>query len=572
MRFIKIRSFIFWSLLCVFNGVFSQEEVLKIPDSLTGKSYKYLHDHFLKNRSDTLVAKLYLNTILTKATIANDGVTKSEALIRLSSYANDDEEKLTIIKQSIAESTSVDSIYAIPALNSLGLYYQSRYDYEKALEHYFRVLKLSIVGGFKDYEIVALDNIAEIKLEIGKYKEALDLYRKGFYLEHNKAEKNHISILGSSLSLSESFRYTKQYDSASYYYTTIIDDVRKKYTTRLSKALINEGINLYHKGGYEEAALLLREGMSHVNFNSRFDIKYYILANYYIGEILQESENKKAAQYFLKVDSLLTKHNAIIPEVKNAYVTLIESYKEIGNQEKQLYFQSKLLHFNEVISTRNLKISNIINTDFDTPQLLKKRDDLIKSLQFKNQYLASEKILLLLLLFLVLLVLGVLYLKHKKYKQRFNHILKEVENQDTLDKNIGSPASSKKLSIDSQLVEDILHRLQAFESKKGFLKNTVTITGLARKLSTNTKYLSKVINTHKKKTFITYINDLRIDYVLKELQINYTLQQYTLFGIAKEIGFNSADSFSAAFKKKTGISPSYYIKNLKSIKKERVIL
>lgn len=569
MRFIKIRSFIFWSLLCIYGAMYSQGEILKIPDSLEGKSYQYLHNHFLKNSNDTLVAKMYLNAILTKATIAADGITKSQALIRLSSYAKNDTEKLTLIKQSIAESNSVDSLYSIPSYNSLGLYYQSRYDYEKALEHYFKVLNLSIVSGFKDFEIIALDNIAEIKSEIGEYEEALDLYRKGYYLENNKKEKNHILILGSSLSLSESFRHTKQYDSASYYFNKVIDDVRQKYTDRLSKALINEGINLYYKKAYEEAELLLREGMYHVNFNSHFDVKYYILGNYYMGEILQASENKKAEQYFLKVDSLLTTHNAIIPEVKDIYTTLIDTYKETDNQKKQLYFQDRLIHFNDKIASRNLKVSNKINTEFDTPKLLKKRDNLIKSLQTKNKYLSSAKITLSVLLILVLLILSILYVKHQKQKQRFKQILKEINTKDKPQKTKDKSASNQKLSIDSQLVKDILHRLQAFESKKGFLKNTVTITVLARKLSTNTKYLSKVINTYKGKSFITYINDLRIEYVLKELQVNHTLQQYTLFGIAKEIGFNSADSFSTAFKKKTGISPSYYIKN---IKKKGVVL
>ncbi|MFC4634918.1 helix-turn-helix domain-containing protein [Dokdonia ponticola] len=552
--------------------MYSQGEILKMPDSLEEKSYKYLNDRFLENRNDTLMATLYLNTIVAKGIVNDDKIAKSHALVRLSSYAVNDKEKLDYIQQSIAESNSVDSLYSIPSYNSLGLYYQANYDYEKALEEYVRVLKLSITRGVENYEIIALDNIAEIKQEIGQYKEALDLYRKGFYLEQNKEDKNPILILGSSLSLSESFRHNKQYDSASYYYASVIDDVRQKYPTKLSKALINEGINLYHKNEYKEAKILLQEGMVHVNFNSHFDVKYYILANYYTGKMLQVSSDKKAEQYFLKVHALLLKHNATIPELKDVYTTLINAYKETGDQKKQLYFQDRLIYFNEVIAARNLKVSNKINTEFDTPKLLKKRDKLIKSLRTKNEYLNTVKIILSVLLVVMLIVLSVLYIKHKKQKKRFKQILKEIDNQEQPQKTKSTSASSQKLNIDPQLVEDILERLQVFESKKGFIKNTITIAILAKKLSTNTKYLSKIINAYKGKTFITYINDLRIEYVLKELQMNPKLQQYTLYGIAKEIGFNSADSFSTAFKKKTGISPSYYMKNLKNIKKEKVAL
>lgn len=567
MYFIKIRVFIFWSLLFLYIGVYAQTESLKIPDSLKGKSYKYLYDHFYKNINDTLLSELYLNTYLSKATLNKDGVNKSLALSLLSHYAMDDESKRTLIEQSILESNRVDSTFSVSPYNTLGVYYYYRYDYDKALQQFLMVLRLSIKNNDEIFEIIALNNIAEIKSDIGKNKEALELYKKSFFLEQNRKDIDEASIVESSLSLSESFRYNTQYDSASYYYNKVIDKTRRKYTFALGKALINEGINLYYKEDSEQGEALIKEGISHVDPNS----KYYILAHYYLGKLSQKDQKDTAKGYFLKVDSLLTKDDIVIPEISNVYTDLINYYKEIGDQKKQLLFLNKLVAFNEVATTRTLKISDRITTEFDTPQLLKNRDELINKLQTKNRNLITEKILLTLLLVLVIIGLTTQYLKHKKYKQRFKNIIKEIDNEEKPQENTDKSTSITKLTIDSQLVKDILRRLQVFESKNGFLKNTITITSLARKLSTNTKYLSKIINTYKGKTFITYINDLRIDYVLKELHINTTLQQYTLLGIAKEIGFNSADSFSTAFKKKTGISPSYYIKNLKNIKKEKVL-
>ncbi|GGG29620.1 transcriptional regulator [Dokdonia pacifica] len=572
MCFIKIRSFIFWSLLCLYTSSNAQDETQHIPDSLEGKSYKYLNDRFLENRNDTTLVRIYLNTLIAKAIINDDKIAKSHGLIRLSSYAINDEEKLNYIQESIAESNAVDSTYAIPSYNSLGIYYYVRYDYEKALQQYITVLNLSIKKGIKSYEVNALDNIGKIKLDIGKYKEALAIYRKCFYLDQSSDDEKELSILESSLGLSESFRYNKQYDSASYYYEKVIKRVREEYPLRLSKALINEGINLYHKNEKEAAEILLRDGMSHVNFNSQYELKYYTLANYYLGEMIQSSDRKMGENYFLKVDSLVTKYDFSIAEVKGAYTTLIANYKAKDDYKKQSYFQSKLLHFNEVITTRNLTVSNQLNAEFDTPRLLKSRQELIESLKNKNRQLSLEKILLAIVLVLAIGLFLLQYLKNKKYKKRFENIIKEIDITAKQEKDFDKIPNTSKLTIDVQLVKDILNKLDVFESKKGFLKNSITITSLARKLSTNTKYLSKIVNTYKGKTFITYINDLRIEFILKELKVNSTLQRYTMMGIAEEAGFNSADSFSTAFKKKTGISPSYYIKKIKNIEKEEMML
>jgi len=553
-----------------FNAcVFGQHQVTQTPDTLKKESYEYLYDRFLQNKNDTLKAKFYLNIYLNKANDLSDGLGKSLALNMLSNYAINDEEKLTLIKQSIKESNSVDSLFSFSAYNTLGIYYHQRYDYEKAFKNYLKVMRLSLKNGNKNYEVTALNNIAEIKNDIGKNIEALGLYKKCLYIEKGKENQN--SIIEISLNLSESFRYAKEYDSASYYYNRVIGKVRQENSYLLNKALINEGINQYYKNEFSQAETLLNEGITYVNLNSKGHKKYYILANYYLGKLSEYYQRKNTEEYFLKVDSLLTTDNIVIPQVQDAYNYLITYYKENNNSQKEVHYLNKLVKFNEIVSTRNINVSNKINSEFDTPELLKNRDTLIKSLQTKNKDLTIEKTSLIIVLLIIISLCILQYQKQKKYKQRFEDVIKEVNRKNVSQKREINKSQVTSLTIDVEIVNNILKRLETFESKKGFLKSTITIRSLAKKISTNTKYLSKVINTHKEKSFINYINDLRIDYILKELQINSTLQRYKIVGVAKEAGFNSADSFSTAFKKKTGISPSYYIKSLKNKKKEKVL-
>ncbi|WP_046755024.1 helix-turn-helix domain-containing protein, partial [Kordia jejudonensis] len=52
---------------------------------------------------------------------------------------------------------------------------------------------------------------------------------------------------------------------------------------------------------------------------------------------------------------------------------------------------------------------------------------------------------------------------------------------------------------------------------------------------------------------------------LEKLKEDKLFRSYDIKSIASELGFKSPDSFSRAFKNKTGIYPSYYIKNINKI-------
>ncbi|WP_262708811.1 helix-turn-helix domain-containing protein [Flavobacterium anhuiense] len=87
---------------------------------------------------------------------------------------------------------------------------------------------------------------------------------------------------------------------------------------------------------------------------------------------------------------------------------------------------------------------------------------------------------------------------------------------------------------------------------------------LSTTFESNSKHVSKVVNVYKEKSFTQYINDLRIEFAINQLQVNNKLRKYTVQALALEFGFNNAESFSTAFYKKTGIKPTYFIKELDS--------
>ncbi|WP_299683058.1 tetratricopeptide repeat protein [uncultured Dokdonia sp.] len=557
-------------LWCINSCVYGQHQVLKVPDSLKENTYIDLYNKYKKHISDTARSTLYLNTFLSKATNENNSINKALALNELSYYADNKRDKLALIKQSLSESNRVDSIHSIPAYNNLGLYYQDYYEYGNALEQYLKVVSLAQKGNDNVYEGIALNNIAKLRTAIGDYDEALILYKRGYELKKKQGDISEETIVITSLELAESYRYNKKYDSASYYYDEVIALVKEKYPYVLSTAKINEGINKYYKGDYKQAQQLLEEGISLINLNSSYYLKYYIRAQFYLAKMSESLDKERSISYYQRIDSLLTKVAIVIPEVRETYEFLEFNYEKNNDYVGQLYAINKLLKFDSITTARKINTSYKINTEFDTPELLRSKEVLIEKLESKNHNLNLNFILLLIGMVITLIGIVMQYRRHKIYKKRFEKLLDTLNNKTIEISNIEVEKVSRNLNIDPEIISSILNKLQAFELKNDFLKKTITITSLAKKLSTNTKYLSNVINTYKGKTFVQYINDLRIEYILQELKVNPKLHHYTILSIAKEASFNSVNSFTTAFRKKTGISPSYYIKNLKSKQKDDI--
>ena len=152
-----------------------------------------------------------------------------------------------------------------------------------------------------------------------------------------------------------------------------------------------------------------------------------------------------------------------------------------------------------------------------------------------------------------------------------------VINKDVVSKKISKTKSESKteakqkstklaINISSKTEQNLLDKLNEFESTKGFLKKEVNLNYLAKQFNTNTKYLSEIIKSYKNKNFNQYLNELRIDYLIEQLKTDDKVLNTKLSYLASDFGFNSHSSFSTIFTQYVGKTPSEYIKDLKEIK------
>lgn len=573
MRLKNVRFFltffcikmVFLFLLLGTQVSIAQDLDFEIPDSLKNLEYDRLYKTYRKTFRDTATSKIYLQTCIKKAIAKGDAIKIAKAYCMLSYYIEDESKKIKMLNHSIELSKDLgDRTYPIMAYSFKGGYYLRKSKYSLALDSYLKLL--SVAEKVQNIEFIAITkhNIACIKTEIGKYKEALPLFKENFSHIVTKHNSDTTRYLNSIIPLAESYRHNQLLDSASVYNFKGIQrsqNTKRYYEKFLGRILINEGINLFYKQQYKSASDSIVKGISTLNKNSSEHKKAYVLGAFYLGKLrLLQQDVISAKRHFLIMDSILQKEKITPLEIREGYEFLINSFKVNNKKEKQLEYINKLLKFDSILNKEASFVSSRLFKEFDTPVLLKEKETLINELKGNNKNLNLLVVFFAVLFSITIIFLYRQYHKRKNYQQKFEQLFDKHKPIEIIREK-----QPNDIGVADNIVEEILSNLTLFEQNKLFLKKNISTTSLAKDIKTNTKYLSKVINHHKHKNFANYINDLRIEYAITQLKKNKALKNYTIQAIAEEMGFNTAESFSSAFKKSTGIKTSYFIKKLHTI-------
>jgi YesN/AraC family two-component response regulator len=109
--------------------------------------------------------------------------------------------------------------------------------------------------------------------------------------------------------------------------------------------------------------------------------------------------------------------------------------------------------------------------------------------------------------------------------------------------------------------DHILYRLDLYMvEKKPFLQPRYTIRQLAEDIRVPAYQLSAIINLRKGMNFSDYLNKLRIRHCEQLIRIAGGAQKINIRDLSGDCGFQNRNTFTIAFKKFTGLTPSEYIK------------
>jgi AraC-like DNA-binding protein len=539
-------------------------------------NYKKLWELYFDNEGNNAKQLEFANAYLSKAKNEKVNIRIAKGYY-LFSIMNEGDKAIMYMDSVIKYSSNTNDLYfPAAAYTEKAFLLKNQFKFKEAVNNYVLAEKVALKNN-PDYYYVVRNEIAITKSEfLGENDEALDIFKECFryYKTKNILDKEYSAkYLDVIFGLADVYKSKKQTDSTTYYnklgYKESLLAKEKEY---LCLFILNEGANQFLKKNYKAGLDSIDIALPKLKL---FKNNGNILASYYYRGKIYEGlgEMEVASKNFIKVDSMYQKNKNITPEFMDGYPFLISFYKNKGDKTNQLKYLSTYMDIDIDFQKKYKQWDRLMIKKYDLEHLTSEKETIIQSLKIDK----TKSYWGLVTLFLLLLTAsGFAYRQHqlkKTYKIRFQKII-EITKPVTENKDLASqietqilPTKIDDLGIARELVETIRKKLVEFEKQKDFLKPTLTLQLLSQEFDTNTKYLSKIINECKGKPFITYINDLRINYCVLVLQKDLKLRKYTIQALSQEFGFNTAESFSTAFFKKTGLKPSFFITELENIKK-----
>ncbi len=480
------------------------ENAEKIQYSQPEESIK-IADHILKNSSNT--------NQLIKANLLNTSAYYIKGEFENAVKAGVEAKILAESTQNVAMQLEA-TVASIPLLNHLGL---------DAIAAQYYINTIVPAETLKTDE--ATFYLKGGKALLNAYKEmGQENWQKAFenFTEANSYfEKipNKILVNETTATMAEIYAKVYSIDSAQEYLETIVTNSSDEHPNNFLKMVaLNQLGNLWFQK--QDYAKSIKSYQGALEISEQFHNKNYEA---------QISENLSSVYLALK-------------DPNNFY-----SYKKIAQKLD-----------NEAETAENQAVNSIYN--YVNNNHTAKRDSL-KKMYTRNLWIFSGVLVVIILTWILL------RFRYRNRAKQYNSFISYIENRQRPKEIIPLKEVSKGLNIPQETENALVNKLNQFENSKQFTKQDMSLALLAANFDTNTKYLSEVINTHKGKNFNSYINELRINYIIDKLKNNRTYLQYKISYLAEESGFSSHSSFATVFKAVTGIPPTVFIDLLKSTKK-----
>lgn len=455
------------------------------------------------------------------------------------------------------------------ALGNLGFIYKNMGDFEKAIGYYTRALEISKKMNKPVWMATDLNNIANVYSLWQKYDLA-----KSYLKQSISISKQQNDLAGMEINLNNlayAYQEAGDLDSALVLYNqsaAIAEDLGRFGNLAVRK--INIGMIYYRKGDYETAAKYVKEGLA---TNRRLGLKLSVSgALQSLGMIyMAKKQPEMAKAYFDEALIIAEKLNARII-LEKIYEGQSKLFEQTGEYRKSLESYRKYVAIKDSVFTKNSQTQLAeMQARYETEKQQQQIELLLKDVQLQKTELRRKQVTLFSLTggiaFLMLSILIIWFLYIQKSKANRKLVEKNLELMKQEEKVASNfVATEEKQGLPDEEKNRILLNLdRLMKTEKAFRQKQISLNALASGLSTNTTYLSRIINENFGMNFSNYLNAYRIREAQKMFGQNKH-ESMTLEGIAESIGFQSRSTFNAAFKKITGVTPSVYLKNLKEIK------
>lgn len=435
-------------------------------------------------------------------------------------------------------------------------YLYNKKNYHLALESYILTNKLAVNQKDELLNYYSLYGIALTKQQLEEYDEAKLLLEKcaHYFLnnldvgDNQEGLVNAYSRLSSIHLLQHNLAESEKYNQLEFKYATY--DLDSVYAKK-NKALI-----LFHKGEYHESIPLLIKIKEKILSND--DFSWAMIIDQYLGENYLKLGNKEKSKfYYTQVIEQFKKHKIVTNELRLSFERLIDFAKEAQNKEEELEAINNLLLYDAEFFKTNQFLAKAYFEHYKQDQLIAEK----KSIE-------NEKYAIILICLLIILIVMILafinYKKAQNNKKKLLDYIQQLTHPD-VDNHVITNSTPCKNSLPPVLVLEIENILSTFEENKEYLNKEITLLTFSTTHQINKNYLSAYINSTKHKNFKQYVNELRINYIIKRLMNEHDLRNLTIEALTEEAGFKYRTTFSDAFLQHTGFRPSYFIQSFKKI-------
>lgn len=371
----------------------------------------------------------------------------------------------------------------------------------------------------------------------GKYDKQGDAQKQIYYrqlsvIESNKMPDNHPAVINA------------KYQNLAYQYASL----GLVYSNLKSKDSANY---------YFEKALKITENKDYEIYTNVKATLYSDIARFYD----LNGQHQKSILFAKRAETL--ERQAPMPYIRrDIYQSLFNSYVETHKQDSSKYYLKLYTSLNDsLIKSEKEGMMTPVN-------------QIISDNETENKNTVKNILIVSAITLIVLIVTGWIYWRrknkiiYKKYEELIVKVNadKEYENsflENQTEQITDNTETKHTVYITDETTKILLQKLEKFERSDKFLRKDISLTWVANHLNTNTKYLSEIIKIHKNKSFNNFINGLRIDYVTRKLVEDPVYREYKISYLADECGYSSRQVFVISFKKETGLTPSYFIENLK---------
>ncbi len=570
-------------------------EIRKFQDSIKPFSYEQIRQTFFKGynsyspdplRMDAIVDELLFD--IQNSNFNDFEVAAAYACIYMWKFKSNDIHsclEYADLTEKAAQKVGRTRRQAL-AINIKGLCYAQLGDHGLAAKYYKQALDLAEQNNDNYVKMVASANFGVLKIAAKDFKSGIALMESILQeieekdLMQHKKMRDHIYA-----ALSGAYLENGDISMARRYYQLARENELKNPNSRYMSFLYIAHIEIY-EGNYEKALDILNE------FEQKEDRVQFIEAKplihlYRAKAFYYKKEYLNAIQEIVALEELMDKDIFNLLQFQESYSIVAKSYRALKKDEAALkYWEKAIAIYSENEMTR-IKMIADIEERFDHREFLKelKNNDLDLSLGNYEQYtsikaeikkLEEEKqnskwliIYLILTLIVILVATAAYFYKSKKSNsKKFEELMIELQKAKELSQSETMAIQHRKKSSPiaaTPLDETILNGLAKLQEEHYFLSKNCNAASTAKKLKTNTSYLSKTINAHLQTNFKNYINNLRVEYALKKLQEDSTFRSYSIKAISEELGYKSVNTFTKSFRERTKILPSYYIKKLSSV-------